>query len=221
MYVLQSRWKPEGKSLYYYGLRNRENLFCNRVRISAKQRAIIDRFPKDLTPAEKKTLAGLLGVQVVEESQLRRIPKNLHEARFCTECCANDFIIPGLEFDDRGRCPMCQTARETASLKSVVPVVTDLPRAKKSRFDVALFYTGGKDSTFLLYYLAKVKGLRVLALTWEIPFLSPHAKASIDGAKKAFPNVEFLVRTISADDLRAVYRKLYELSGNTPARVYA
>ena len=217
MYVLQSRWKPEGKSLYYYGLRNRENLFCNRVRISAKQKAIIDRLPKDLSPAEKKTLAGLLGVQVVEESQLRHIPENLHEARFCTECCANDFIIPGLEFDDRGRCPMCQTARETASLKSVVPVVTDLPRAKKSRFDVALFYTGGKDSTFLLYYLAKVKGLRVLALTWEIPYISPHAKASIDGAKKAFPNVEFLVRTISADDLRAVYRKLYELSGNTCA----
>jgi tRNA(Ile)-lysidine synthase TilS/MesJ len=47
----------------------------------------------------------------------------------------------------------------------VLPLVEDIPVNLKGRFDVAVFYTGGKDSTFLLYYLAKVKNLRVLALT--------------------------------------------------------
>lgn len=217
MFVLQSRWKPEGGSLYYYGLRNKEHMFRNRVRLNRRQRAVIEALPCELTPAQKRSLGSLLGVQVVEEKMVRRVPKSLSEARFCTTCCANDFIIPGLEFDGEGRCPMCQTAHETRTLKSVVPLVTQLPRAKKSRFDVAVFYTGGKDSTFLLYHLAKVLGLRVLALTWEIPYISPHAKASIEGAKKAFPNVEFLVRTVSADDLRRVYCKLLELSANTCA----
>ena len=93
----------------------------------------------------------------------------------------------------------------------------DIPRSKKSRFDIALFYTGGKDSTYLLYYLSKVKGLRVLALTWEIPFISESAAKSIANAKKTFHNVEFITRTINQTDLRRFYSKLYSLSDNTCA----
>ena len=40
--------------------------------------------------------------------------KSLDEARFCTNCVANDFIIPGLEFDEQGRCPMCKKAEKAA-----------------------------------------------------------------------------------------------------------
>ena len=69
----------------------------------------------------------------------------------------------------------------------------------------------------MLYYLSKVKGLRVLAMTWEIPFMSENAKKSVENAKKAFSNVEFISRTVSREDLRRVYRKLFALSGNTCA----
>lgn len=217
MYCLQSRWKLEGNRLYYYGLRNRGEMFQNTVRLSKKQRGIIAALPKELDQSEKAALKGLLGVQVVPQSEVRKIPASLAEARFCTSCCANDFILPGLEFDRSGRCPMCQTEKETADLKSVLPLVDEIPRSSRSRFDVALFYTGGKDSTYLLYWLSKVKGLRVLALTWEIPFLSESAKASIEGAKKAFERVEFISRFVSRADLKRVYRKLYELAGNTCA----
>ena len=217
MYYLQARWKAEGKALQYYGLRSGKNLFRNSVRLNAKQRAVIAALPKELTKREKRILGRLLGVQVVPQEELKQVPRSLAEARFCTECCANDFIIPGLEFDAEGRCPLCATREKTADLKSILPLVTELPRAEKSRFDVALFYTGGKDSTYLLYLLSEVKGLRVLALTWEIPFMSDCAKASIEGAKRAFRNVEFLSRTVSRADLARVYRKLYEVAENTCA----
>ena len=217
MYYLQSRWLLEGKKLFYYGLRNRENMFRNSVALSAAQRRIVSALPKELNAEEKKILKNLLGVQVVEAGARKRVPKDWSEAQFCTTCCANDFMIPGLEFDGQGRCPMCQTEGETASLKSILPIAGEIPRSKKSRFDVALFYTGGKDSAFLLYYLSKVKGLRVLALTWEIPFMSESARASIEGAKRAFPRVEFIARTVSREDLRKIYRKLYAISENTCA----
>ena len=217
MYYLQARWKAEGKALQYYGLRSGKNLFRNSVRLNAKQRAVIAALPKELTKQEKRILGRLLGVQVVPQEELKQVPRSLAEARFCTECCANDFIIPGLEFDAEGRCPLCATREKTAGLKSILPLVTEFPRAEKSRFDVALFYTGGKDSTYLLYLLSEVKGLRVLALTWEIPFMSDCAKASIEGAKHAFRNVEFLSRTVSRADLARVYRKLYEVAENTCA----
>lgn len=41
MYYLQARWKAEGKTLQYYGLRSGKNLFRNSVRLNAKQRAVI------------------------------------------------------------------------------------------------------------------------------------------------------------------------------------
>ena len=217
MYTLQNRWKWEKTHLQYYGLRNREHMFQNKIRLSAKQASIIEKLPCPLTEDELKTLKPLLGVQVVPLSEQRKTPTSLEEAHFCKNCVANNYIIPGLELDENGLCPMCQTKEETAHLKSVVPVMNTFPRAKHSRFDVALFYTGGKDSTYLLYYLAKVQGLRVLALTWEIPYMSESARKSIEGAKKTLDSVEFITRKIANDDLKTIYRYLYTLSENTCA----
>ena len=217
MYDLQSRWKSEGNALVYYGLRNRADLFQNRIRISAKQKAIIETLPRNLNEKELRVLKPMVGAQIVESVHKKYIPKSLEEARFCTTCVANDFIIPGIEFDADGRCPICQSAEETGRLRSVVPIMNSFPVSQKSRFDVAVFYTGGKDSTYLLYYLSKVLGLRVMALTWEIPYMSECAKKSIENAKQMLNSVEFISRRISNDDLKAIYRKLYSLSENTCA----
>lgn len=217
MYYIQSRWKLENKQLHYYGLRNAPNMFKNDIAVSKKQVDILATLPRELNRQELSVLGNLIGKQVVSEHDRKYIPKNLSEATFCTSCCANDFIIPGMEFDDRGLCPMCQTEDKVSHLKSVVPLLEEIPRSQKSRFDIALFYTGGKDSTYMLYYLSKVKGLRVLALTWEIPYISDSAARSIENAKKIFQNVEFITRSMNQNDLRRIYKKLYLLSGNTCA----
>lgn len=217
MYDVQSRWKLENNVLRYYGLRNLPKLFKNAVKVSKKQRKIIEKLPCELTENELVVLNRLVGKQIVKSEEKRAIPTCLEEARFCKTCIANDFIIPGLEFDDDGKCPICQSANETKKLKSVVPIKNTFPRSKKSRFDVAVFYTGGKDSTYLLYYLSKVLKLRVLALTWEIPYMSDCAKKSIENAKQRLDSVEFIGRKVSNDDLRKIYAKLYSLSENTCA----
>lgn len=217
MYDLQNRWKIEGNKLVYYGLRNVPDLLRNEIKISRRQKKILSQLPCELKPEEIAILKGLFGNQVVKITQKRKTPTSLDEARFCKSCVANDFMIPGLDFDQNGLCPMCQTAKNTENLKSVVPIKNTFSRSKKSRFDVAVFYTGGKDSTFLLYYLSKQQNLRVLALTWEIPYLSDSAQKSIENAKKKLKNVEFITRKISDADLKKIYRKLYELNGNTCA----
>lgn len=217
MYYIQSRWKLENKKLHYYGLRNAPNMFRNDIAVSKKQADILATLPRELNRQELSVLGNLIGKQVVSEHDRKYIPQKLSEATFCTGCCANDFIIPGMEFDDQGLCPMCQTKDNVKHLKSVVPLLEEIPCSQKSRFDIALFYTGGKDSTYMLYYLSKVKGLRVLALTWEIPYISDSAAKSIENAKKTFQNVEFITRSMNQNDLRRIYKKLYLLSGNTCA----
>lgn len=217
MYVLQSRWKLENRKLHYYGLRSLPHLFENDLFVSKKQAELLASLPRELSEKELSLLKKLLGKQVVPVQERRSIPQNFSEATFCKSCCANDFLIPGLEFDGEGLCPMCQTAEDVRGLKSVVPVLEEIPRSRTSRFDIAVFYTGGKDSTYLLYYLSKVKGLRVLAMTWEIPYISESAAKSIANAKKAFQNVEFITRSVNPSDLRRFYKALYDLSGNTCA----
>ena len=217
MYDFQSRWKLEGTVLRYYGLRNQPDMFKNTIKLTKKQKAIVEKLPCDLTEEEIVILKNILGVQIVKCERKTVIPSRLEEARFCTTCIANDFIIPGMEFDKEGRCPICQSADKTKNLKSLVPIMSTFPKSKKSRFDVAVFYTGGKDSTYLLYYLSKVLQLRVLALTWEIPFMSECAKKSMENAKQSLDSVEFISRKISNDDLRKIYKKLYFLSENTCA----
>ncbi len=217
MYDIQSRWKLENGVLRYYGLRNPPNLFKNTVKLTKKQQTILAKLPCRLTPEEIGILKNLMGVQVVEIENKRPLPSSPDEARFCRTCIANDFMIPGIEFDGDGKCPICQSANKTKALKSIVPIVNSFPRSKKSRFDIAVFYTGGKDSTYLLYYLAKVLKLRVLALTWEIPYMSESAKKSMENAKKSLDSVEFISRKVSNDDLKRIYRKLYQLNENTCA----
>jgi len=190
-------------------------MFKNVVKLTAKQAKIVGRLPCELTSEECKCIGKLIGAQIVDESAKRVTPRSLDEARFCVNCAANDFIIPGLEFDENGLCPMCQTVDETKELKSVVPIMNTFPRSKKSRFDVAVFYTGGKDSTFVLYYLSKVLNLRVLALTWEIPYISENAAKSIQNAKRNLANVEFITRKVCDADLKKIYTHLYKISDNT------
>ncbi|HHX80945.1 MAG TPA: hypothetical protein GX692_07775 [Acholeplasmataceae bacterium] len=216
-YYLQKRWKLEERSLVYYGLRNKENLFKNTIKLSKKQSRIIGSLPKTLDEKECVILKKFIGKQVVLKKDLKKIPKSLKEAKFCKECVANDYMIPGLELNDFGLCPLCQTKELAETLKSVVPILNEIPKSKKSRFDVGLFYTGGKDSTYLLYYLSEVLQLRVLAMTWEIPFISSSAKASIENAKRKLANVEFITKKINDNDLRKIYNKLYSLNENTCA----
>lgn len=218
MYYLQKRWKLEDKHLIYYGLRRKPFLLKNRLKLSKKEIEVIKKLPykldqKDLSKVEVLIKQGI----IVNEEKLKKIPTSYEEATFCKECVANDFIIPGLEFDDQGICPMCANKNEVKNLKSVVPTLDTIPVNKKGRFDIALFYTGGKDSSYLLYYLSKVLNLRVLALTWELPFMSESAKASIENAKVMLKNVEFISRKVSNQDLVKMYTKLYELNGNTCA----
>ena len=152
MYDIQSRWKLENRTLTYYGLRNQPDLFKNKIRLSRSQEKIVAKLPCSLTQKEIDALSSLIGIQIVKIEQKRTIPASLEDATFCKTCVANDFMIPGIEFDADGKCPICQSAYKTKGFKSIVPIMNTFPTSKKSRFDVAVFYTGGKDSTYLLYY---------------------------------------------------------------------
>ncbi|HBL84007.1 MAG: hypothetical protein A2Y17_05785 [Clostridiales bacterium GWF2_38_85] len=108
-------------------------------------------------------------------------------------------------------------------MKCIYPTADKIKPNTKFDYDAAIFYTGGKDSSFLLYYLSEVLHLRILALTWLIPYMAENALQNIEAAKKLLSNVTFITRKAPDSELRKIYKKVYELQQNTcicPSVVY-
>ena len=66
-HFLQNRWMVENNSLYYYGLRNKENLFKNSVKLTSEQKKVISSLPKEISEKEISVLQKLIGTQIVTE----------------------------------------------------------------------------------------------------------------------------------------------------------
>ena len=83
MYDIQSRWKFEDDVLRYYGLRNQPNMFKNAVKLTKKQKTIVEKLPCDLTDDEISILKNLIGAQIVKFESKRVIPSNLVISQTC------------------------------------------------------------------------------------------------------------------------------------------
>lgn len=214
--ALQYRWKmrhaPEGSMLVYYGLRNppRHTRSMIPVPLELQQDiALLDgtRTVETLSARlrEHPWFAELVEQGVVVDIHAVRRPATSDSYQTCIRCVANDYLLPGLEFDDRGVCALCQCYEQAE-----VTGISNMPRESASdeelrsiaaqntasRFDVMVLCTGGKDSTFLLWYLAKKLGLRVLAASWNMPYTNETCRQNLRRSLDQLPDVEFVERTL-------------------------
>ncbi len=118
-------------------------------------------------------------------------------------------------------CSHCQTFETRAEVDWAAKQKTfdDMIRSfhgRGKRYDFFVTITGGKDSTFVLYYLTKVLGIsRILAFTWDHLF---HREGSWENMKKAIAatQVDFIpYQIIDAETTRAVHRALFRKFGYT------
>lgn len=210
---LQHRWKivcDHGQSfLVYYGLRLPPYHLSQVRPLSAaatRDIALLDGTRVLPQVAENKDvmleLTKLVEDKIlVTECDLRSsATKNLYQT--CKRCVNNDLLIPGLEFDDDGICSFCKCydvgCIDNQAMTSCISDDLLLGMTKKhgGTHDVMLMYTGGKDSSFLLWYLARKLGLRVLAAYWDMPYAQPTARENIQNAIKRLPDVAFVQWTL-------------------------
>ncbi|MDE6047386.1 MAG: 7-cyano-7-deazaguanine synthase [Anaeroplasmataceae bacterium] len=101
----------------------------------------------------------------------------------CTRC-VNDRTIKHIHFDNKGVCNFCN------SYDKISPVLENQSYLDKvfqnkikdhtHTYDVALGFSGGKDSTYVLYQLVNKYKLKVITYTLDNGFLSEEAKNKID-----------------------------------------
>ena len=112
--------------------------------------------------------------------------------------CVLDSKYPGISFDESGNCIHCISDRKKSAINQ-----TERKR-QESRFlglieknkgqasyDGLAAYSGGKDSTFLLYLLVNRYKLRVLAFTFDNWYQSPRSSENILAVTKSL-NVDHI-----------------------------
>ncbi len=229
--ALQHRWQvrdaDSGDScLVYYGLRNPPNHTRNIIELPTG----FDDFLKKLDGSRQASdlpagfsghgfYRNLVDEGVIVEANQVRTPATRGHFRECSRCITNDYLLPGLEFDGNGMCAFCQCyeqaektgisagPREHATDDELLEIAA---RNTDSRFDAMVLCTGGKDSTFLLWYLAEKLKLRVLAASWNMPYTNETCRNNMRRALKVLPDVEFVERTLPWNMVRSAMQSQFK-----------
>lgn len=224
--ALQYRWQlrdlDNDPALVYYGLRNPPRHTLSVIRIEKEvARGIsgldgtvsLPELPESLVNHPRFRQLVDDGV-IVDRNEVREsaTPDN---RRRCVCCVNDDYILPGLEFDERGVCAFCQCyerAQRTGVSAGPQNFITEeelLRSARentRSRFDVMVLCTGGKDSTYLLWLLARKLGLRVLAASWNMPYTTECSRENLRRSLRLLPSVELVEHTLPWDMTRQAMR---------------
>jgi amino acid adenylation domain-containing protein len=115
-----------------------------------------------------------------------RQPLGIHAVNRCARCVLTD-AAPGVTLDAQGVCNLCrefdeyraQAQRYFQTPRELDALVQRARALNTGAYDCMLLYSGGKDSSYVLYRLLDM-GLRVLAFTFDNGFISPAAFANIE-----------------------------------------
>lgn len=136
--------------------------------------------------------------------------------------CVQDSTIPGIEFDVHGVCNFCHFHDKLENIfpngeKGKVIISQFVEKIKhKSRgkkYDCVVGVSGGRDSTYLLYLVVKVWGLRPLAVHFNDGFDNPIAD---DNLIKTVKKLGVDLRTITSDWQEAKDLKIDFLKASVP-----
>lgn len=120
------------------------------------------------------------------------------EAPRVCRICILPATVPGVTLDADGVCSVCRSAAPAAAMRAEPGderrvVEAFVRRRRWDRYDCLCLYSGGKDSTFMLYTLARQLNLRVLALTLDNWFISPQTHANIKTTLQRLESVDHIL----------------------------
>lgn len=111
-----------------------------------------------------------------EWKQFKDLPEELPDITWCRKCTYPSLSATPLEFDSSGQCTGCQMALARASIPSsewtarrrlLGDILESSRSAGKSRHDVVVAVSGGKDSYFQVHTMIHEFGLRPLLVTYD------------------------------------------------------
>lgn len=119
--------------------------------------------------------------------------------QYCTRCCMPE-TTEGIIFDEMGICQACQSAEQKMHInwvereKELREMLERYKNSSGDNYDCIVPISGGKDSTFQLYVITQVYGLRPLAVTASHGWYSETGWYNLWNALRQF-NVDHIMYT--------------------------
>lgn len=138
-----------------------------------------------------------------------------HHIKYCTKCIMSE-TYPGIAFDNDGICSFCAGHKPHTLLgeKLLIEIINSASR--RSKYDCVVPLSGGKDSTFVLYYATQKLNLKSVAVNYDSGMQSHLAIKNMENACKML-NIPLVVKKanykLQIKRLRAML-KLSERAGN-------
>jgi amino acid adenylation domain-containing protein len=168
-----ARWLPGGQ-LEFLGRNDHQvKVGGYRIELGEVEAALLAH------PAIREVVVDVRATQAAEA-----VSENV-QLIYCARCgLASNY--PGVTFDTTGVCSVCREydgyrdkARQYFKEMDELHAVVERIKAQATgAYDCVALFSGGKDSTYMLYQLAAM-GLRVLAFTLDNGYISDEAKANI------------------------------------------
>ena len=148
---------------------------------------------------------------------VHRPKRSVEEVFYCTRC-ALPSNYPGVTYDAGGLCHVCrdydlykdQMKSYFGSMDELRAILEDAKASREGDYDCLLLFSGGKDSSYVLYQLLAMD-LKVLTYTLDNGYISDSAKSNI-GRIVAALGVDHIFGTTSAMD--GIFRKSLEQFSN-------
>lgn len=110
--------------------------------------------------------------------------------------CIMPANYPQIMFDNEGVCNFCINQRkiEYQGAEALKSKILSYRRVSgSSKYDCAVGFSGGRDSSYLLYYLSKVLNLNVIAFTIDNGNIPPETQQNIKNTAKLL-NIKVIIK---------------------------
>lgn len=146
---------------------------------------------------------------------------NKDDYRRCRRCIM-DTTVPRIVFNWQGECNFCQLHDKLSlefpdgaeGAKELVHMAAEIKASGRGKkYDCVMGISGGRDSTFTLYYIKKKLGLRPLAVHFNDGFGNPRAGGNM---MKVCRKLDVDLRTITSDWRESKDIRIAFLKASTP-----
>lgn len=100
----------------------------------------------------------------------------------CSNCILPD-TYPEIVFNEEQVCHLCESYKKP-SVRGKEALHSALKAKKGEKYDCIVTLSGGRDSSYVLYYATKKLGLKVLAINYDNGFRHPQAQKNMEDACK-------------------------------------
>jgi hypothetical protein len=106
------------------------------------------------------------------------------DVRRCTKCIL-PAIYPNIQFDEHGVCNFCLAASNEKKgprkrSKNELDRIINAYKGKSNKYDVIVGLSGGKDSSYVAYYLKTEYDVKILGMNYDIGYRSEYAVQNLE-----------------------------------------